>query len=661
MKGQHEAICRESSCSLPGVVLATIPPKREDGGLNLADSAFELLVHRRGAETRKIRLPGEGDISIGKDPSCTLVLDDDKVSRLHATLRAQGGFFVLEDRSSFNGTRVNGTQIHTHFLNPGDEIEIGDSSLLFQKAGSPAPAQKSELARERGAGAYKNVLDVLSTLLSRKVGESEVFERMLDGLLTAFDADRGVVFLPGKLAGEFVVKSTRFRGGAAKDQEPISQTLIKQVAKDGKPQLLTNLETEELKKQIGSISCKVRSIVAAPLPLVSGPGVVYLDSALETRKFEDGDKELLLAFANAAGNAFKVSEATERMAEIQRREVAGQQLLGQSPAMKAVMGEVSKAAATDVTVLVVGETGTGKELVARALHRGSPRRRGPFVAVNCAAIPSELVESELFGHEKGAFSGADAKRLGRFELADSGTLFLDEVGELPMAAQGKLLRALQERVIERVGSGIPIPVDFRLVCATNVDLGNAVKDGRFREDLYYRIAVFPLALPPLRDRGDDVCLIAEEFLQKYAHDFRRNIRGLDDEARKALRSYPWPGNIRELRNVIEQAVVRCDGDMLSAQTLLPAMGRLSSFGSSGLHAAGAAAAAAGGGGGGGTPIDRYPPRFDDARKQFEKEFLTHKLGVNKGNIKATAEAVGLTRRALYLKCEEYGIDYTQYR
>ena len=618
--------------------------------MSAAESEYELVVSPSRGKSRSVSIPVEGEVDIGKDDACAVVLADDQVSRRHALLRAQGGFFVLEDLSSKNGTRVNGAEIHTHFLNPGDEIEIGASRLLFQKAGEKPHGRDRKRESTVATGGATNMLDVLSVLLAGGGAETPgVFERMLDGLIAAFDAERGVVFLPAKEKG-FETVCTRSRPGSDSSSDPISVTLISRIADEGKPRLLSSLETEELKKNIGSIAATVRSIVAAPMVVPgSKPGVVYLDSSLEARKFQSGDEELLLAFSKAAGTALKLQKQKERMAEIQRREVLGQELLGESPAMRGALAEIAKAASTDVSVLVVGETGTGKELVARALHKGSPRADGPFVAVNCAAIPSELVESELFGHEKGAFTGATDRRLGRFELADGGTLFLDEVGELPLQAQGKLLRALQERVIERVGGGSPIPVNFRLVCATNVEMGNAVQDGKFREDLYYRIAVFPINLPPLRDRGEDICTIAETFLQRFSQEFRRSISGVDESARKALMSYPWPGNIRELRNVIEQAVVRCEGSVLTAASLAPAMGMRS-------FAAGAAAS-----GPAENAIERYSPRFDDARKQFEKEFLTHKLSVNRGNIKATAESIGLTRRALYLKCQEYDIDYSSYR
>ena len=237
-----------------------------------------------------------------------------------------------------------------------------------------------------------------------------------------------------------------------------------------------------------------------------------------------------------------------------------EEIVGASPALSAVLSRISKVASSDSTVLITGETGTGKELIARAIHRRSGRSGGTFVAVNCAAIPRELVASELFGHEKGAFTGAIQRRLGRFELAEGGTLFLDEVGELSPDIQVALLRVLQEREFERVGGAQPIKVDFRVIAATNRDLTAAIEDGGFRQDLFYRLNVFPLEVPPLRDRREDIPLLVRYFIDRYARKAGKSIRRVNKRALDHLRSYPWPGNIRELQNVIERSLIVCDTD-----------------------------------------------------------------------------------------------------
>jgi formate hydrogenlyase transcriptional activator len=240
-----------------------------------------------------------------------------------------------------------------------------------------------------------------------------------------------------------------------------------------------------------------------------------------------------------------------------------EEIVGTSPALQTVLSSISKVAPTDSTVLITGETGTGKELVARAIHRRSERRTRAFVSVNCAAIPRELIPSELFGHEKGAFTGATQRRLGRFELADGGTIFLDEIGELLPDTQVALLRVLQEREFERVGGRQPIQVDVRIVAATNRDLKVAVADGTFREDLFYRLNVFPIEVPPLRERKDDLLMLVEYFVQRYAKRAGKNIRSIDKKALALLHSYDWPGNVRELQNIIERSVILSSGGELS--------------------------------------------------------------------------------------------------
>jgi len=240
-----------------------------------------------------------------------------------------------------------------------------------------------------------------------------------------------------------------------------------------------------------------------------------------------------------------------------------EEIVGVSPPLRTVLSHVSKVAPTASTVLITGETGTGKELIARAIHKRSPRSARAFVAVNCAAIPSSLIASELFGHERGAFTGALQRRQGRFELADGGTIFLDEVGELPAETQIMLLRVLQECEFERVGGSGPVRVNVRVIAATNRDLQAAVADGSFRADLFYRLDVFPLEVPALRERRSDIPLLAEYFIHRYAKRFGKRIRSLTKETSKLLQSYDWPGNIRELQNVIERAVILCDSDTLS--------------------------------------------------------------------------------------------------
>jgi DNA-binding NtrC family response regulator len=322
-----------------------------------------------------------------------------------------------------------------------------------------------------------------------------------------------------------------------------------------------------------------------------------------------------------------------------QREYGFESLIGTGPAMRRVFETIQKVAETDLTVLVRGESGTGKELVAQAIHNRSGRKHRPFVAVNCAAISRELVESELFGHEKGAFTGADSRRVGRFESADGGTIFLDEIGDMPLETQAKVLRVLQERSFERVGGNRPVPVDVRVVAATHRDLEQEVKDGRFREDLYYRLKVVAIELPPLRERSADVPALCERFLEQVAARLGRERKSLSPEAMSTLVRHPWPGNVRELRNVIEQAAVLSGGDAIQVEDL-------------NLE---------------GTPPSETEPfeptgellAFSDAKRElverFERSFLLRALRENNGNVSRTAQAIGMVRQSLQQKIRELGL------
>jgi len=324
-----------------------------------------------------------------------------------------------------------------------------------------------------------------------------------------------------------------------------------------------------------------------------------------------------------------------------RDEVAGRarlgRLIGRSEGMRAVYRTIERVASSRANVLITGESGTGKELVARAVHELGPRREAPFVVVNCAAIPAELLESELFGHEKGAFTGAHERRIGRFEAASGGTLFLDEIGEMPLALQAKLLRAIQDRMIDRVGSTQPIPVDVRVVAATNRELEKEVAAGTFRADLYYRIHVVPIALPPLRERPEDIRLLAETFLVRARADAGRGPSRIAPAALAALERHGWRGNVRELENAIERAVALADGEALEL-TDLPDEIQLAAR----------------------TDALRDEVRagrvdFDTAVARFESALIREALDRTGGNQTRAAEQLGLTRRVLKLKMDRYAI------
>jgi two-component system nitrogen regulation response regulator NtrX len=309
-------------------------------------------------------------------------------------------------------------------------------------------------------------------------------------------------------------------------------------------------------------------------------------------------------------------------------------IVGHSEVIARLRDQIAMAAPSNGRVLISGENGTGKELVARQIHALSHRRAGPFVEVNCAAIPEELIESELFGHVKGAFTGAVADRRGKFETATGGTLFLDEVGDMSLKTQAKVLRALQEQVIEPVGGQTSVRVDVRVIAATNKDLAEEIRRGRFREDLYFRLNVIPIQVPPLRERGEDVLRLAEHFVAEFAREYGRRVKAFAPDAVAVLRQYRWPGNVRELRNIIERLMIMVPGDVVTAADL--------AFLDLGSAAAAPAIAAA------------IEPLFD-ARDEWERRYILTALSALDGNISRTADALGLERSNLYKKMRALGI------
>jgi two-component system response regulator FlrC len=345
----------------------------------------------------------------------------------------------------------------------------------------------------------------------------------------------------------------------------------------------------------------------------------YLDKPLS------GPDELRLV-ASRAMERRHLREEAQRMSPLENGEPV---IIAQDRVMQAVMGHVRKVAATDASVLLLGESGTGKEVLSRVLHRESRRAAGPFVAVNCAAISEALLESEMFGHEKGAFTGAVATHRGRFELADRGTLFLDEVSEIKPQLQAKLLRILQERRFERVGGTRTIEVDVRIVAATNCDLTEEMRAGRFREDLYHRLAVFPIRIPPLRERLADIIPLAQELLSHISRQLGRPTLTLDDAARARLTAYAWPGNVRELGNVLERAAILADGTVLGADLILTGPLAATSQGFS----------------------EEAVEKLED----LEKDAIRRMLALTGGNRKQTAARLGIGLRTLYDKLKVYDL------
>ncbi|WP_449244319.1 sigma-54-dependent transcriptional regulator [Desulfobacca acetoxidans] len=337
-------------------------------------------------------------------------------------------------------------------------------------------------------------------------------------------------------------------------------------------------------------------------------------------------------------NALEMSRLTEENLQLRQRAVHPQEIIGQSPAMQQLREQVRIVAPTNAWVLITGENGTGKELVAWAIHRFSKRAAKPFVEVNCAAIPEDLIESELFGHEKGAFTGATAKRRGKFDQAHEGTLFLDEIADMSLKTQAKVLRILQEQRFERVGGNRPIQVDVRVVAATNKNLEELIGQGQFREDLYYRINVIPIAVPPLKERTEDIPLLIEYFLKEFARADASRPKIMTPEAVDILRRQPWPGNVRELKNFVHRLAILTPGRVIDAPHLPDNLRQEKPRTESESHF---------------LQINS----FKEARSRFEKEFIRRKLVEFQGNVGLTAEAIGLERSHLYKKIRSYGLEH----
>jgi two-component system, NtrC family, nitrogen regulation response regulator NtrX len=335
----------------------------------------------------------------------------------------------------------------------------------------------------------------------------------------------------------------------------------------------------------------------------------------------------------SVSNALKQRRLEQENRALRARVDQDLTMVGESYAMHQLREQVAMAAPTNGRVLIFGDNGTGKELVARTIHALSRRRSGPFVEVNCAAIPEELIESELFGHVRGAFTGAVADRRGKFEMADGGTIFLDEIADMTLKTQAKVLRALQEQVVEPVGGTSRVKVDTRVLAATNKDLPGEIKTGRFREDLYFRLNVIPIFVPPLRERREDVPMLADHFTRIFAREYGRRLKVLDESALGVLGRYPWPGNVRELRNVIERLMIMVPGDVITARDLAFLDG-------------GAAVE---------VEADDVTVPLHTAREQFERDYILRVLGQQQGNISKTAELLGVERSNLYRKMRGLGI------
>jgi len=439
---------------------------------------------------------------------------------------------------------------------------------------------EAELKRSAGKLERKDLLKLVSLTgaLNSALAPEPLLELLLDRAIQWSGAEQGYVVLCRPVRGEeprVEVRVSRDSGGqkVEKPEDEVSRNIVRETVEKGAPVVSDNAMGDVRLAEIKSVADRgLRSVACLPLRVRSGPalGALYVESRTRAGAFGEREQILLEALANHVALAFERSTRYQRLAEAYNEtrraleERTGQMfgLIGKARSMRQVFRMIEKLRNHDAPVLIEGETGTGKELIARAIHRSSRRRNHPLITVNCAALPPALIESELFGHERGAFTGADTRRVGRFEVADGGTLFLDEIGELPLDLQVKLLRVLQEGEFQRLGSSHTIKTDVRIITATNRDLQAAVRDGQWREDLWYRLNVFPVTVPPLRDRKEDIEALTKFFVERFAGKTGRTISSIHGSALDALRDYDWPGNVRELENVIERAVITSSGPRL---------------------------------------------------------------------------------------------------
>ncbi len=521
----------------------------------------------------------EAPVLIGRETAAGLCIADPSVSRRHSQIEKDGDRFVIADLESLNGTFINDVPVKRRPLAHGDRVRIGDSQFLFLlHDGEASPASKSsdvQLEDRQLTGSTIQVkfndavylmardlsaLMKASTTVNAIRGLEELQKILLELLFEVIPAERGAILLShgNGLDDAAVFGLDRHRGsvGAIK----VSRTIAQQVLREKTSLLISDPPAKEGFSSESLNQSRPTSLMCVPLVMLDRPlGVIYLDTNAPDVRFDQDHLQLVSAIAAITAVAIENARHFEWLQSENERLLADvnieHNMVGESQSMKQVYQFISKVAPTDSTVLISGESGTGKELAARAIHQNSKRAKLPFMAVNCAALAETLLESELFGHEKGAFTGAIAMRKGRLEVADGGTLFLDEIGELSQALQVKLLRVLQEREFERVGGTKTIKVDIRLVAATNKDLEQAIAAGTFRQDLYYRLNVVEVAMPPLRERREDISLLANYFASKHGEKCNRRILGVSPEAQARLLSYEWPGNVRELENAIERAVV----------------------------------------------------------------------------------------------------------
>ncbi len=625
---------------------------------------LDIIVERDHIQ-RVVRLEAD-TVLIGRGRDCGLRLEDPLSSREHCRLERLGTDVFLVDLDSANGTWVDGDKIDRHQLCPGEVVRIGSTQLRLEgDFHSKLAAAESTVVRQDAPGQR-----VLRTLLgmARALCSEDKIERMaptvIDSAVAVTRAERGFLFLLEKQKTVFALGRNFAREVVPSPESKISQTLLEKAVHLSEPLLIQDAASDGDFAGVASIAdLGLRSLLAIPL-IHHGRaiGLVVVDHRMQGAAFDQETIDLLSGLADIAavylGSAIEgrqKSNLKRRLSQLQselgrrvttqKDELASSQtigdtqftgLLGAAPAMQELFTKMGRILESDVAVLVYGESGTGKELVARGLHFHGQRGQQPFVVVNCGALPDTLLESELFGHVKGAYTGATRDRAGRFEEADGGTLFLDEVGEMSEAMQTRLLRVLQEGEIRRLGSDDMRKVDVRVIAATHVDLTEAVAEGKFREDLYYRLRVVQLECPPLRNRTGDLELLANHFFAAEAAEQGCLRRDLSEGAAAKLQDFSWPGNVRQLRNEIRRLTLMGEG-VVDVDDLAPEIlaedkkAAVDLLEDSGLS-------------------------LPDRVTALETSAITKALQEHRGNRSQAAKSLGISRFALLRKLDKYGVD-----
>ena len=627
-------------------------------------------------------------VTLGRSDTSVVQLTDYHLSGDHGQIFAEGDQFIYRDLRSTNGSYVQrgqqrltvDAQVNWEItLRDGDRICLGDPkqpvtiaiAVPDNKSSTadvadrviasrsivdlPAVAERVEHDPVSAVRIYK-ALQPLSSRLEMGATLEAILEATYELLPRAThvsillrsdsDKDRFTVALARSRAIDGVRATTD--PGTVQDTVRASRAVLKAVLADRAAVLTANAQ-EELASSESILGGHILSMLAVPLWRGSEiRGLIQADNRRSAGMFDESDLEVALILGAqstlALDNAALVSRlqiAEERLRGenlyLKRREenLRFESIIGESPAMKQVLAQLEKVLDTRATVCVEGETGTGKELIASAIHYQSKRRDKMFVAQNCAAVPENLLESELFGHRKGAFTSADSDKKGLFEIADGGTLFLDEVGEMPLSLQAKLLRVLQEGTIRAVGATSERQIDVRIICATNRDLVKEVEAGRFRQDLYYRLMVFPVRLPPLRDRTEDIPLLADHFFRRYCTEYGCSVAGFSQETLDALAAYQWPGNIRELENEVQRLIIQAEPSAwLEVADLSPRLRKIE-----------------------GT-LARIAPKKGTLKEmmgQVERWLIAEALRDHGGNKTRTAQTLGITREGLHKKISKYGM------